>query len=113
MRPRIATVLAQFTRADQRYPPDCATPTKEGSQRIGRCLRRALRKEVAPLKRSPLNVVGPTVPERQWSPLLHVPRIERTSSAPQRQDRAADATAADAIRLVMLAIDARRCPIFL
>src|SRR5215510_5370472 len=110
MRPRIAISPAQLKRSCPTRLPLLRTATKKGSQRIGRRLWRGLRKEVAALEGLPLNVVAPLAPEGERSALLLIPSIERTSSAPQREDWAADATAASAIRHVMLAIDARSGP---
>src|SRR5262245_21546014 len=114
MTPRIGPTLASLTlkpiqahRSPSRAPACLRRAAEEVAEGLGRHLGCAFRKEMTSRQGSALNVVGPTTPERKRSTLRPIPGVERAPCTPQHQNRAANATAACAIRLIMGAVD--RC----
>src|SRR5262249_55988071 len=69
-------------------------------QRRGGCFGRRFGKEVTGIERASLHIVAPGSPQREWSALIAVPRIERSVRAPQDEKRTADAASCGAIGLI-------------
>jgi hypothetical protein len=85
---------------------------EEAVQSVSSLIRDFLWEKVSGTERVSLNnLIAPSLPKRNWSRLLNVPSTQRPVGAPEDQDRARDSTPADTVRLVMLAVEGRRCSI--